>query len=618
MIWTATSSCSPGPTNDESSAEQQEESTISDDQRFFVRSSPLPAARTGVLTGFDPGTRTLEAGSRVAPQFRALPVDVVFDKDVAVRLRDGVTVYVDVFRPAGSELVPVIVAWSPYGKGQGTSPSVMGVFGLVGLDHAVVSGLEKFEAPDPAYWCARGYAVCNPDSRGVVDSDGDSVLWDRQEGRDCYDVVEWLAAQSWCSGRVGMSGTSYLAVAQWFTAAEQPPHLVAINPWEGVSDVYRDLVKRGGMPDTGFARLLQDGSFFGRNRKEDIVSEVERHPLMTDLWEDKIPDFDRITVPAYIVASYSNTLHAAGTFRAWRRIASEEKWLRVHNSQEWPDYYDPANVEDLRRFFDHYLRGEDNGWEHTPRVRYAVLDLQGGDQVGVAADTFPPADVVRTKYYLDGRSRALTTAIPDEEVSAAYAVDANPDAASFIARFDQQTVTIGYPKAHLWVEARGADDMDLFVLVQKLDRHGTPLQSFTVPNQNARVHDLTDHGATILRYRGSDGRLRVSARHLDEALSTEDVPAHSFDRVEKLSAGQIVDVEIDLLPVGLVFHPGEQLRFIISSRNILGPMMPGIGEYVGTNTGQHIIHTGGDHASYLQLPIQGRSDDLANGVDDDR
>ncbi len=597
---------------------EQQEDAISDDRRSFVPSSPLPAARTGVLTGFDPGTRTLEAGFRVAPQFRALPVDVVFEKDVAVRLRDGVTVHVDVFRPTGSEPVPVIVAWSPYGKGQGTSPSVMGVFGLVGLDNAIVSGLEKFEAPDPAYWCAQGYAVCNPDSRGVVDSDGDSVLWDRQEGRDCYDVVEWLAAQSWCSGRVGMSGTSYLAVAQWFTAAEQPPHLVAINPWEGVSDVYRDLVKRGGMPDTGFARLLQDGSFFGRNRKEDIVSEVERHPLMTDLWEDKIPDFDRITVPAYIVASYSNTLHAAGTFRAWRRIASKEKWLRVHDSQEWPDYYDPVNVEDLRRFFDHYLRDEDNGWEHTPRVRYSVLDLHGGDQVGVAADTFPPADVVRTTFYLDGRSRALTTSIPVEEVPATYDVDANPDAVSFIARFDQQTVIIGYPKARLWVEARGADDMDLFVLVQKLDRHGTPLQAFTVPNHSARVHDLTDHGATILRYRGSDGRLRVSARHLDDALSTEDVPAHSFDRVEKLSPGQIVDVEIDLLPVGLVFRPGEQLRLVISSRNLLGPMMPGIEEYVGANTGQHVIHTGGDHASYLQLPIQGPSDDLASGVDDVR
>ena len=56
-----------------------------------------------------------------------------------------------------------------------------------------------------------------------------------------------------------MSGTSYLAVSQWFTAAEQPPHLAAINPWEGVSDVYRDLVMRGGMPDTGFARAAPGG-----------------------------------------------------------------------------------------------------------------------------------------------------------------------------------------------------------------------------------------------------------------------------------------------------------------------------------------------------------------------
>lgn len=66
-----------------------------------------------------------------------------------------------------------------------------------------------------------------------------------------------------------------------------------------------------------------------------------------------------------------------------------------------------------------------------------------------------------------------------------------------------------------------------------------------------------------------------------------------------------MDVEIDLLPMGLVFHPGEQLRFVISSRSLLGPMMPGAQEYVPANSGTHVIHTGGDHASYLQLPIKG-------------
>ncbi|MFD3563765.1 CocE/NonD family hydrolase [Streptomyces sp. NPDC058686] len=578
---------------------------MSDDQKVFMPSHPLePGARYGILSDFEPGTRTLEAGFQIAPPFKPLPVDIVLEKDVPVKLRDGVTIYVDVFRPAGSERVPVIVAWSPYGKGQGSSASVMGIFGMVGLDNGIVSGLEKFEGPDPAYWCARGYAICNPDIRGVANSEGDSVIWDRQEGRDCFDLIEWLGVQDWCTGKVAMSGTSYLAVSQWFTAAEQPPHLAAINPWEGVSDVYRDLVLRGGMPDTGFARQLQDNSYFGKGQKEDILTEAEQHPLMDGLWENKIPQFEKITVPAYVVASYSNTLHTAGTFRAWRRMESEDKWLRVHNSQEWPDYYDEANVEDLRRFFDHVLKGEDNGWEQTPRVRYSLLDLHGGDQINVPADQFPPADVTSTKYYLDGHTRTLATAAPAEGATAGYDVATNPDVVSFVTRFDEETTLVGYPKAHLWVEANGSDDMDLFVLVQKLDAHGTPLQAFTALNRGALAQDVTERGASILRYKGSDGRLRVSMRHLDKALATEDIPAHSFDRVEKLSPGEVVDVEIDLLPVGLTFQPGEQLRLVISGRSLLGTMMPGIREYAPANSGRHIVHTGGDRASYLQLPVK--------------
>lgn len=578
---------------------------MSDDQKIFMPSHPLePGPRYGILSDFDPGIRTLEAGFQIAPPFKPLPVDVVFDKDVPVTLRDGVTIHVDVFRPVGAEKVPVIVAWSPYGKGQGASASVMGIFGMVGLDNKIVSGLEKFEGPDPAYWCAQGYAICNPDIRGVANSEGDSVLWDRQEGRDCYDLIEWLGVQDWCTGKVAMSGTSYLAASQWFTAAEQPPHLAAINPWEGVSDVYRDLVMRGGMPDTGFAQQLRDHSFSGKGRKEDILAEADRYPLIDDVWENKIPVFDRINVPAYVVASYSNTLHTAGTFRAWRRIASEDKWLRIHNSQEWPDYYDEANREDLRRFFDRFLKGEDNGWEQTPRVRYPLLDLQGGDQVNLPADQFPPADVTPTKYYLDGVSQTLGTTAPADGATAGYTFGTNPDQVSFVTRFDQQTVLVGYPKAHLWVEADGADDMDLFLLVQKLDAYGTPLQQFTVPNQSARIHDVTERGASILRYKGTDGRLRVSMRHLDQKLSTEEVPAHSFDRVEKLSPGQVVDVEIDLLPVGLTFYPGEQLRLVVSGRSLLGTMMPGNREYAPANSGRHVLHTGGDRASYLQLPVK--------------
>ena len=166
---------------------------------------------------------------------------------------------------------------------------------------------------------------------------------------------------------------------------------------------------------------------------------------------------------------------------------------------------------------------------------------------------------------------------------------------------------VGYPKARLWVEAKGADDMDLFVFVQKLDVHGTPLQAFTVPNQSAMMHDVTERGASILRYKGSNGRLRVSMRHLDETLSTEEVPAHSFDRVEKLNPGEVVDVEIDLFPIGLAFYPGEQLRLVISAQNLIGQPMPGLREYPPQNSGQHVVHTGGSCASYLQLPLSAAS-----------
>ena len=577
---------------------------MSIEEKILVPSYPYNEGKEhGFLSAFDPGTRTLPAGFQLAPQFRPLPVDIILEKDVAVTLRDGVTIYVDVFRPIGVERVPVIVAWSPYGKSGGNSPKVTSLYGVLGIGPEGRSGLEKFEGPDPAYWCAQGYAICNPDARGIAHSEGDSAMLGRQEGQDCHDVIEWLAVQDWCTGKVAMSGTSYLAFSQWYTAAEQPPHLTAINPWEGLSDAYRDLVMRGGMPDIHFADRLQY-NFAGKTKREDLVSEAKRYPLINRLWEDKIARFDKITVPAYVVASYSNTLHTAGTFRAWRRIASQEKWLRIHNTQEWPDYYDETNVEELRRFFDHYLKEEDNGWKSTPRVRYSVLDLEGGDRINQPAGAFPPEDVTYTKYYLDGGSRTLTPESPSAEATVVYEAESAPGLASFAIRFDKETLMVGYPKVKLWVEARGSDDMDLFLLVQKLDRHGSHLQQFTVPNQGALMQDLTERGASVLRYKGSNGRLRVSARHLDEKLSTDAIPAHSFDRIEKLSPGEIVEIEVDLFPIGMVFYPGEQLRLIISAQNALGSIVPGVPDYTPQNHGQHVIHTGASHASYLQLPIK--------------
>lgn len=574
-----------------------------DSDAVFVPANPNGQEQDqGLFSAFEPGVRTLPVGFQVAPRFQPLPVEIVFEKDVAVTLRDGVTMYVDVFRPAGADNAPAIVAWSPYGKSTGNAPKYNNLFNMLGMDQSGLSGLMKFEGPDPAFWCAHGYAVCNPDPRGAFNSDGDILVWSREEGRDYCDLIEWLGEQPWCNGKVGTTGNSYLAISQWFVAAEQPPHLAAIAPWEGMSDIYRDLVARGGIPDLGFPHMLSR-SFIGENRREDLAAEAGRHPLMGAFWETKIPAFENIDVPAYVVASYSNSIHTPGTFRGWRRMASQDKWLRIHNNMEWPDYYEEQNLTDLRRFFDRYLKGEDNGWEQTPKVRYALMDLEGNDRIAVQADAFPPSDFELTRLYLDPATGTLAAAAADA-ATARYDGAAEDGQAVFTLKVDTTTQFVGYPKLRIWVEAEGNDDIDLFVFLQKLNADGVSLEQITVPNNGPVMQGITKNGASILNYKGSNGRLRASMRHLDEACSTDEIPAHSFDRIEKLAPGEVVQLDIDLFPVGLILYPGEQLRLIVSGFNILGGPMPMVENVPTCNKGRHIIHTGGERASYLQLPLK--------------
>ena len=93
-----------------------------------------------------------------------------------------------------------------------------------------VSGLEKFEGLDPAWWVAQGYAIASVDVRGAGDSDGDTPCMGSQEAEDAHDVIEAVAKLSWCNGNVGMAGNSYLAIMQWHAAAQNPPSLKAIAP----------------------------------------------------------------------------------------------------------------------------------------------------------------------------------------------------------------------------------------------------------------------------------------------------------------------------------------------------------------------------------------------------
>jgi putative CocE/NonD family hydrolase len=218
-------------------------------------------------------------------------VDIILERDVALKMRDGTTIYTDVFRPATEGKNPAIVAWGPYGKQIG-GQWLDDVPGRAGVPLEWVSELQKFEGPDPAFWVAQGYVVLNPDPRGAYNSEGNISYWGRQLAEDGYDFIEWAAQQSWCSGKIGMAGNSWLAVSQWFIAAERPPSLAAIAPWEGFADHFRDAGNRGGIPAPAFSEAIIQ-TFAGNGYIEDQPKMIAEQQLICSYWNDKIARLDR-------------------------------------------------------------------------------------------------------------------------------------------------------------------------------------------------------------------------------------------------------------------------------------------------------------------------------------
>lgn len=119
-----------------------------------------------------------------------------------------------------------------------------------------------FASLDPAEWVPKQYAIVNVDARGSGESEGVLRWWSTGEGQDGHDVVEELSRLPWCNGKVAMAGNSWLAICQWYTAAEHPTHLACIAPMEGISDPFREHMCRGGIPNARFAEPLSS-TFIG-------------------------------------------------------------------------------------------------------------------------------------------------------------------------------------------------------------------------------------------------------------------------------------------------------------------------------------------------------------------
>ncbi len=535
---------------------------------------------------FRPCVRHLHKGEVMAEGFRPLICDILMEQDVAIPLRDGVKIYADIYRPeTDNQNLPILLAWAAYGK-QGSQY----IYAL-SPDRAHIrkercSGLDTFEGPDPAYWVYHGYAVVNVDPRGAVNSEGDRMCnCGYEEAKDVYDAIEYLASLPWCSGKVGMAGNSWLAMTQFFAAAQQPPHLAAIAPWEGETDSYRDLNCRGGIPCPeyydGLLRTVPSNHVV-----EQIGTMVRKYPFMNDYWEkEKRVDFDKITVPAYVVSSWTSNIHVYGTLRAWKLIRSKEKWLRIHNTQEWFDQHTPKYRTELRHFFDRFLKDKDNDWESTPRARVSLLDPTGPDLVNLPVADFPIPETQYTRLYLDCDTRTLSLTEPDRASCISYAVGEQKDGQiTFTFVPDQDLYLCGYFRSHIVMSTDRGNDIDLFMYVNKVDETGLPYY----------------HEQLGADFKGAQGRLRASHRKI---VSREPYDfRHEHLEEQLLSPGEKVVMETGFWPNGLLCRAGEPLVLTLSACRLQDFEMP-LPPVQTRNVGNHTIYSGGGDVSYLEIPL---------------
>jgi hypothetical protein len=335
-------------------------------------------------------------GDPTAERFRSEVRDGMrIEWDVPIRMEDGVVLRADVFRPVKEGRYPIIMTHGPYAKGLAFQEGYPGMWKTLSAKYpdAVAGSSNKYqnwETVDPEKWVPEGYVCVRVDSRGAGRSPGYLDIFSPRETRDYYECIEWAGVQPWSNGRVGLLGISYYAANQWQVAALQPPHLAAICPWEGASDYYRELTHHGGIlnnfiavwypvqvasvqygvgergarnPNTGepvsgpdtVAKEELDG------RRADSVGALVTHAFDDDYYRERSSQLEKITAPLLSAGNWSHALHTRGNFEGYTYASSGHKWLEVHGLEHFSEFYTDCGVRLQKRFFGHFLKGEDAG-----------------------------------------------------------------------------------------------------------------------------------------------------------------------------------------------------------------------------------------------------------------
>lgn len=564
------------------------------------------------------------------------------DWDVPIKMDDGITLRADVFRPEGGTPVPVIMSLGPYGKLLHFEDGYRSAWDRMLELHPDVgvgtsNRFQSWEVADPEKWVPDGYALVRVDSRGAGRSEGHMDLWSLREAQDYAQCVEWAAAQSWCTGKVGLNGISYYAMNQWQTAALQPPHLAAICLWEGASDFYRELGYHGGILSKfsenwfemqvkpvqhgvgarGYRSRLTGAWVAGpetlteeqlASQRNEFGEDVASHKLATDpFWTSRAPDWDKVTVPLLSASNWGGQgLHTRGNFEGFNRAASTEKWLEVHGREHWTEFYTDYGLGLQKRFFDYFLKGEKSGWDKQPKVFLQVRHADGRFAER-AEQEWPLARTNWTKLHLDTNGYALGKDVPSATGSAAY--KPLEDGLTFLTPpLGEETEITGPIAAKLFVSCE-TKDADLFLIVRGF-----------APD----LREIVFQGALDPHTPIAQGWLRVSHRKLDKELSTPYRPYHTHDERQWLTPNEIYEVDVEIWPTSIVLPAGYRIGLSVRGRDYVygggsgGYLSNMKNEFTGVGPFLHdirgdrpadifggtvTVHTGADYPSHLLLPI---------------
>jgi len=534
-----------------------------------------------------------------------------------VAVRDGTRLAVNVYRPAENGVavstpLPVVFAFTPY---RARFKDENGAISETALsDGLALRSLLR-----------AGYVVAVADIRGKGASFGARRgFQDRTEAQDGHDLVEWLARQPFSNGKVGMIGCSYLGGTTFHTASTTPPSLKAV--FIGATDLDKyAFVRNGGItaqfntrPDepaeVDLASIPVDADRDGSLLRQAVAEHAGNTP-MAPLWYG-MPYRDSIsplTGNAFweevAIYRHLDTIRAAGIatyfWGNWRDEPTGQVILAAANlggkflAGPGDHCVPPAGFDfagEIVRYFDHHLKGADNGIDREPRATYFVEDADGGRYV--RSDELPGIASRPLPWFLAGAHPSAETGLaladaPDEPGRDAFTVDYDLPSPEYFAFWPgpmdahglgyvsapiaRPMTLIGFPVAHLTVTS-SHPEADLFVY---LDLIGT------------------DGKAEVISF----GRLRLSHRKLSQApYDTLGLPWHSgrSTDVEGLEAGEEAPVSIAMTPLSRTIPEGTRLRFVVAGAD---PRQRNLQEIKLTPPPVISVLRGGFDPSRVELPL---------------